>query len=276
VRPLSLDHLTVIDASPLELIEAAAAGGFDHVGLRIVQPLAAAEVADVIGQPALQRDLKAAMAATGVSVQLIESIWLGPDADPPSLEPALATGAELGARFVLVAGNDPERARLTGNLDRLASLANNYGLEIAFEFMPFTQVRRYEDATAIKREIGRDNLRLLVDALHLSRSGRDFHKLEPFDSSIVSYVHLCDARGAISASSDSLRAEARLDRYDPGEGELPLDAFLDAMPADAHLGIEVPCNRYAGLPPVERGRIAGRTARNWLKRHDARQAAAGH
>jgi sugar phosphate isomerase/epimerase len=270
VRPLSLDHLTVIDASPLELIDAAAAGGFEHVGLRIVQPLAAAPVADVIGQPAARRELKSAMAATGVSVRLIESIWLGPDANLPSLEPALATGAELGARFVLVAGNDPERARLIDNLGALANLAHGYGLEIAFEFMPFTQVGCYEDAAAIKHEIGRDNLRLLVDALHLSRSGRDFQKLEPLDSSLVSYVHLCDARGAVPSSSDVLRAEARQNRFDPGEGDLPLDAFLDAMPADACLGVEVPCSRYAGLPPIERGRIAGRTVRNWLKRHNAR------
>jgi sugar phosphate isomerase/epimerase len=267
VRPLSLDHLTVIDASPVELIEAAAAGGFQHVGLRIVQPLAAAPVANVIRDIALQRDLKAAMAATGVSIRLIESIWLGPDTDSLLLEPALATGAEHGARFVLVAGNDPERTRLVDNLARLTGLAHNHGLEIAFEFMPFTQVQRYEDAVAIKREIGRDNLRLLVDALHLSRSGRDFHALPPFDASIVSYVHLCDARGPIP-SPDKLRDEARLDRYDLGDGDLPLDDFLAAMPADACLGVEAPCSRYAGLSPVERGKLAGRAAHDWLKRYD--------
>jgi sugar phosphate isomerase/epimerase len=265
VRPLSLDHLTVIDASPLELIEAAAAGDFQHVGLRIVQPLAAAEVANVIGQPALRRDLKAAMAATGVSIRLIESIWMAPETDPAGLKPALATGAELGARFVLVAGNDPDRLRLTDNLGRLADLAHNCALEIAFEFMPFTQVRSYEEAVEIKRAVGRSNLRLLVDALHLARSGGDFHKLAPFEASLVSYVHLCDARGPMP---DDLRAGARLNRYDPGEGDLPLGDFLDAMPADACLGIEVPCSRYAALPPVERGRIAGRAARDWLRRHD--------
>jgi sugar phosphate isomerase/epimerase len=267
VRPLSLDHLTVINATPLELIEAAAAGGFQHVGLRIVQPLAAQPVIDVIGDAAVRHDLKAATAATGVSIRLIESIWLGPDADPRSLEPALATGAELGARFVLVAGNDPDRRRLIDNLAQLTSLAGEHKLEIAFEFMPFTQVKRYEDAVAIKRGIGRDNLRLLVDALHLSRSGHDFHKLEPFDPAIVSYVHLCDAR---RSKPDDLRAEARLNRYDLGEGELPLNEFLDAMPTDACLGIEVPCAQYASLPPIERGRIAGRTARSWLKHHDER------
>jgi sugar phosphate isomerase/epimerase len=270
VRPLSLDHLTVINASPRELIEAAAAGGFAHVGLRIVQPLAAQPVVDVIGDAAVRRDLKAAMAATGVSIRLVESIWLGPDADPAALEPALATGAELGARFVLVAGNDPDRARLTDNLGHLADLAQRHALEIAFEFMPFTQVRSCEDAIQIKDDIGRNNLRLLVDALHVSRSGQDFHKLAPLDASLVSYVHLCDARGAAPSSPDDLRAEARQNRYDLGEGDLPLDKFLDAMPADACLGIEVPCSRYTGLPPVERGRIAGRTARNWLERHERR------
>jgi hypothetical protein len=35
---LSLAHLTVLDAHPLELIDAAAAGGFNSVELRIVAP----------------------------------------------------------------------------------------------------------------------------------------------------------------------------------------------------------------------------------------------
>ena len=267
MRPLSLDHLTVINASPLELIEAAAAGGFQHVGLRIVQPLAAQPVVDVIGDAAVRRDLKAAMAATGVSIRLIESIWLGADTDALTLERALATGAELGARFVLVAGNDPERRRLVDNLGRLAKLAQNHALEIAFEFMPFTKVRSYDEAVQIKHEIGRNNLRLLVDALHLSRSGANLRNLAPFDASLVSYVHLCDARGA---PPDDLRAEARQNRYDAGDGDLPLTEFIDAMPADACLGIETPCARYAGMPPIERGRIAGRAAHDWLKRHEER------
>ena len=33
---LSLAHLTVLDADPLQLIDAAVAGGFDAIGLRIV------------------------------------------------------------------------------------------------------------------------------------------------------------------------------------------------------------------------------------------------
>ncbi len=60
----------------------------------------------------------------------------------------------------------------------------------------------------------------------------------------------------------------------PGEGELPLDDFLDAMPRDARIGLEAPCRAYAHLPPVERGRIAGRISRAWMERYEERRAAA--
>lgn len=135
--------------------------------------------------------------------------------------------------------------------------------------MPFTQVRSYEAALRIKHAVGTANLRLLIDALHLSRSGADFRKLAKFDPSIVSYVHLCDAPAAIPPA-DGLRDEARLQRLYPGEGELALDDFLDAMPADACVGLEAPCQSYAHLPPVERGKIAGRVARAWMRRHEVR------
>ena len=123
-----------------------------------------------------------------------------------------------------------------------------------------------------KRAVAAPNVRLLVDALHLSRSGADFRKLDRFDSSIVSYVHLCDAPAAIPPP-DALRDEARLKRRYPGEGELPLDDFLDAMPADACIGLEAPCKAYADLTPLERGRVAGRIARAWMQRHEARSRA---
>jgi sugar phosphate isomerase/epimerase len=267
--PLSLDHLTVIDAAPLELIDAAAAGGFDAVGLRIVTPLAAKEAFPVVGQPDLQRTLKSRMAATGIAIGLIESIWLGADANADALEPAMATGAELGAQLALVAGNDPDEGRLIDNLGRLARIAKAYGLDIAFEFMPFTHVRNIEQALRIKDKVAAPNLRLLIDALHVSRSGADMRALPKFDSSTVGYVHLCDA-WAKPPAADGLRDEARLGRFYPGEGGLPLDDFLDAMPSDVPIGVEAPCRAYAHLSPVDRARRAGEVTRAFFARRVAR------
>ncbi|WP_252406623.1 hypothetical protein, partial [Acinetobacter pittii] len=73
-RLLSLAHLTVIDAGTLELIRAAAAGGFDHAGLRIVAPTASDSIVPVIGDQAMIRAILAEMAATGVGILDVEAI----------------------------------------------------------------------------------------------------------------------------------------------------------------------------------------------------------
>jgi sugar phosphate isomerase/epimerase len=272
VRPLSLEHLTMIDASPVELIDAAAAGGFDMVGLRVVPPQPANQLMSGFDDPRFVRDLKAYSDDTGIAVGMIEAIWLAPETQPTDIERALAIGAELGAQFVLICGNDPDEARSVDNLGRIARDARVYGLEITFEFMSFVAVRDFEQARRIAHATGEPNVRLLIDALHLSRSGVDLSALAPMASTAISYVHLCDAAAAIPFG-DGLRGEARTGRLLPGEGELPLDAFLTAMPADARLGLEAPCRAYAHLPPIERGRVAGRVTRAWMQRHEAQQTA---
>lgn len=260
---VSLDHLTVLDATPLELIQAGAAGGFDAVGLRIVAPMPTDTIVPVIGEAALVRELKAQSKATGVRIGLIEAIWLAPTTDVASLEPALATGAELGARLVLVVGNDPDESRTTANLARLAEAARGYRLEIAFEFMSYICVRSFDQAVRVTGAAAQPNIRLLVDALHLSRSGQHPATLGKLDASVVSYIHLCDG-DRDPPPPEKLREEGRYGRAYPGEGSLWLPEFMDAMPADVPIGIEAPSRKYAHLPVVERGRIAGEVTRRFL------------
>lgn len=271
-RPLSLEHLTLIDASPRELIDAAAAGQFDLVGLRIVPPQPANQLMSGFDDPRLVRDLKKHSQDTGVAVGMVEAIWLAPETKPKEIERALAIGGELGAQFVLICGNDPDEARTIDNLGTLARDARGYGLEIAFEFMSFVAVNSLEQALRLARATGEPNVRLLIDALHLSRAGVDLNALAPLDATVVSYVHLCDGAAALPSDEAALRTEARTGRFYPGEGELPLDKFLAAMPKDARLGLEAPCRATAHLPVVERGKIAGRVTRAWMQQFEQRAA----
>jgi sugar phosphate isomerase/epimerase len=273
MNSVSLDHLTVLDASPRQLIEAAVAGGFDAVGLRIVPPQKSDTVVEVVGKPELKREIKSLLGQTGIRIGLIEAIWLAPDTDIAALEPALATGAELGARSVLACGNDDDEGRLADNLGGLASAARRYDLTIVFEFMSYVGVRTLADAIRLKQTVDQPNVRLLIDALHLARSGVHPRTLGRLDSSLVGYVHLCDA-AAEAPPPDKLREEGRFGRFYPGEGALPLFDFLDAMPEDVPIGVEAPCRQYAHLPPVERGRRVGQATRSLLERHDARRQAA--
>ena len=266
MRPLSLEHLTMIEASPRELIDAAAAGGFDMAGLRVVPPQPPNLLMPGFDDPRFVRDVRKHSDDTGVAIGMIEAIWLAPDTQPAAIERALAIGGELGARYALICGNDPDEQRTIDTLGRIACNARGYGLEIAFEFMSFVAVSSLDQALRIARATGEPNIGLLVDALHLSRAGVDLATLTPLASSVVSYVHLCDGIATPPADEAGLRNEARTGRFYPGDGELPLAAFLAAMPADARLGLEAPCRAYAHLPPVERGRIAGRVTRDWLAR----------
>jgi hypothetical protein len=63
---LSLAHLIVLDAHPLELIDAAAAGGFNSVGLRIVAPMPTDRMVPVIGDEAPTRQIERMLADTGI------------------------------------------------------------------------------------------------------------------------------------------------------------------------------------------------------------------
>src|SRR5580658_6346970 len=106
-RLLSLAHLTVLDAGPLELIDAAAAGGFDAIGLRIVPPMPTDMIVSVVDDRKMIREIELRLDATGVRIFDIEAVWLMPYTDVEALKPALALGRLFGATSILVIGNDP-------------------------------------------------------------------------------------------------------------------------------------------------------------------------
>lgn len=253
VRPLSLAHLTVIDAGPVTLIEAAADAGFDAVGLRIVAPPGATLRSPVLGDVPLQRRIKLRLAETGIKVWDVEAIWLGGDTDIGLLGPALDLGAELGATQVVVAGNDPDRSRMEANLAALCEAAHQRGLRVMLEFIPYSEVRSLADASAMLASIAPADAGLLVDALHLHRSGGGPADLAACDPALFSFMHLCDA--PLQPPRD-LRAEARGGRLLPGEGELPLAAFIAAFPAGTPVAIEAPTVRDTGASPTDRAKRA--------------------
>src|SRR5258706_11227327 len=96
---LSLCPLTIIRANHRELVAAAAAGGFDHVGLRLIAPRPGDPVHPLIGDQAAIRDLRALMQDHGIALADIESLWLSPATDPAARRPAPATRAAPGGRL---------------------------------------------------------------------------------------------------------------------------------------------------------------------------------
>lgn len=252
---ISLAHFTIMKAGPLELIELAARAGFDAVGIRIQPPMAADPITSVTGDAQMQRAIKSALRDTGMALLDVEAFWLMPDTDMDEFLAGIETGAELGASHAIVVGNDPDRAR---SLDRFASFCEHaklFNLTPMLEFIPYTQVRTLPEAHAFLMESGADNAGLLIDALHLSRTGGTPADLAKYDPQLFRYAHICDAP-AIVPPVNELRHEARSERLYPGEGGLWLDDFVRAFPAGAPFAIEAPAAKHAALGLAEQADLA--------------------
>lgn len=262
---LSLAHLTVLDAEPLELIDAAHAAGFDAIGLRIVAPPAAPPVAPVIGAAETIRSIERRLRETTLSILDVEAVWLLPETDPDDFAAIVETGARLGARFVLAVGNDPEPQRQVENFARLAESARAVGLRAMLEFIPFSRVKTLADARRLVTQAGVPAAGVLVDGLHLWRSGGDVADLVTLGDGELGYVQLCDAR-AEAPPAHLLRDEARADRFYPGAGALDLAGLLQALPAGLPLSVEAPSAAHAALPVMERARLCAEQTRRFLAR----------
>jgi sugar phosphate isomerase/epimerase len=260
---LSLAPVTINEIDPPELIAAAAAAGFDSADLRVLGAPGAAPVTPLIGNRPMIAAVAAACADTGVSIFAATGIWLVPDFSLEAALPALEVAARLGAEQFLAVGNDPEEGRMGENLARLAAAAATAQLGIALELMPYTAVNSVAKARRLIEAVGSANLGLVVDALHLARSGGTPADIAALAPRQVAYLQLCDAPEACPKSM-TLREESLNSRLYPGAGALPLQALLAALPADIVVDVETPVARDRARPPAERAVLAAAATRHFL------------
>jgi sugar phosphate isomerase/epimerase len=259
--PLSLAYLTVEGADPVQHIEAASAAGFAAAGLRIQSPSHLSGVQGVVGNPALIRDIRRVLAATGVRAMDAEVATLS--AEAKDYRPMVETAAELGFQFIQVVGEDPDLDRATDRLAAFAELAATFQLRLALEFMRFRSVGTLDAAVAMINRANKPNVCVLLDALHLARSGDNPTAIRAVPARLIAIAQLCDGH-AQAPPLGELASEARTNRLFPGEGALPLAAFLDALPPDIPLSIEVPHQSRAGLTARERAQRTATATRRFL------------
>lgn len=264
LRRLSLDYLTVSGASPVEQVEAAAAAGFDLVGVRFLAPSDLALEHDVVDDPVAIRAIVRACRRTGIRPLDVEVFFLGPQLDDARARRAADASAEIGASMLLAVIADADRPAALDRFCRLCDMAAGNGMDVALEFMRWSPVPTVDDALAFVAEAGRPNAGVCVDTLHLSRSGGRPEQVAALPRA-GSFVQLSDAPAALPPPGQ-MRDEARTDRLLPGEGELWLDRLLDTMPPDMPISVEVPHRGHAERTVMDRAAIAGEALRAFLAR----------
>ncbi|KND62002.1 Sugar phosphate isomerase/epimerase [Candidatus Burkholderia verschuerenii] len=244
-RKLSLSALTVLELTPPQMVACAAQAGYDFVGLRLL-PATETEVRhDIVGKTPLVRETLAVLKDTGIGVLDAEILRLKPGTTVADYEPMLVTAAEFGARYVLVAGNDPDESRMAERLAQLCDLAQPYGLSPSIEPMPWTDVKNLAQGARIVQAARRANTGLIVDPIHFDRAGDSPAALRDLPREWFGYLQFCDAPAERPADLATLLYQARCERAIPGEGGIDLAAILRALPDDLPLSIECPLEPWA-------------------------------
>lgn len=245
---------TLQDTAPLEYIEAAAFGGYDGVGLRVHRS-PGLPFHPVVGNAALIREMKQRIADSDLEVLDLYSFYLEPNTDVTSFAPALELGAEFGAKYATVMGNDPDWSRQRDKFAHVCDLAKHFGLICSVEFAVIRPLATLPQTVRLISEAGR-NAVICIDPLHVARSGASPADVKALDPKLVPYAQISDGFLEPGEPNPALFGKLGLGtRAMPGEGKLPLRQLMAALPRGIPLSVELP---IALAPP-------GTSPRDWAK-----------
>lgn len=266
-NPVSLAFLTLPHVPVCEAVRIAAETGFDGIGLRLLPAAPGEPHYPIYDDAETLREIQAILRDTGLAVFDAEIVRLKPETDVTDFLSFLERAAALGARNVLVAGDDPDEARLTDRFAAFCALAADHGLTGDLEFMPWTKVPDLRTARRVVEAAGAPNGAVLVDALHFDRAGVTLDELRALPSERTNYVQFCDGPADYDRSDEGLIRVARGARLFPGEGAIDLAGIARCLPPGVPVSVEVPnLARDRHVPPTKIARHALASARAILDR----------
>ncbi|WP_131739634.1 sugar phosphate isomerase/epimerase family protein [Actinomadura roseirufa] len=281
---LTLCAMTVRGASFPDRLRAAAAAGFDSIGLSLAQYRAALRE----GQD--DRSMRSLLDHHGLRVAEIEAPWDwaadGPVREDGTGGPAAREDGELlfhaletlgCEQFNAVVFTAHPHGHLVERFTALCARAATAGARVAVEFMPFSELRTLPAAWRLVRESGASNAGVLLDHWHYVRSGGTPDQLAavPRDRILsvqlndvqlndvqlndvqLNDVQLNDGLPQLEAQShDDMREEARHRRLLPAAGAAGFVHLLRRLGVSARMSVEVWSDALERLTPDEAARLA--------------------
>lgn len=264
---LGIGMLSVFGLPPVELVNLAA-----DLGCRLVSAALQGMPLVPLGYPrfsltddaGLRQKVLAVMADRGVTISLGDGFLVLPDADMSAFRADLDVLAELGVPRINVVSLDPDLARSFDQFAALTEHAAHRGIQTLLEPVPGLTVGDLPTALAAVEHVGRADFRLLIDTMHLVRSGSGAADLAAINPARIGYAQLNDT--TLRPRGGNYMGEAMFERMVPGEGELPLRDILSALPPDIVIELEVPRRSLAldGVTPIDRLRPCVEAARRLL------------
>jgi sugar phosphate isomerase/epimerase len=264
---LGIGFLSVFALPPVELVDLAADLGCKYVSTVVQgQPLVPLGFRpySLRDDAALRRELLAAMKHRGVTISLGDGFLVLPGAEMHTFCADLDVLAGLGVPWINAVSLDPDLRRTFDQFAALTELAAQRNIRTALEPVPGLTVGDLPTALAALEHVGRPDCRLLIDTMHLVRSGARPADLAAVDPDLIGYAQLNDT--TLAPRLDNYMEEAMFERMVPGDGELPLSEILSLLPSDIVIEIEVPRRSLAldGVTPIDRLRPCVEAARRLL------------
>lgn len=239
-RALSLEPLTLPDVQAPDLVRIAGDCGYSHVSFVLNTPVPAMRRDSCVTDLARRAEIGAALRTHGLGVSTIECFNLTADADVTEFEAGLACGGEFGARTAsAIVWENGDRDDVLAKLRHLCDAAAEHGIGVNLEFIANSaSMGDLDTAVALARDADRPNARLMLDLTHVMRTGATLDQLRALPPDLVGGAQIAD--GPLYLAQEDLLAEAGGNRQTPGEGEFPIREFVELLPPDIVLGVEVP------------------------------------
>jgi sugar phosphate isomerase/epimerase len=267
---LGIEPLSVMGLPPVSFVNLAADLGLNYIAI------AMSAMPNPYGYPpfslvddaSLRRQTIAAMRDRGVSISLGDGFVVREGVDMRDRAAEFEIMAELGAEQVNTVSFDPDLNRSIDQFGVVAELAAANGMRSTLEFAPTLAVADLPTALAAVRQVDRPDFRLLIDTMHLIRSGSGPQDIAVLDPDLIGYIQLADV--PLQPIIPNYMEEACFERMVPGTGELPLLDLLAALPRHLVIGLEVPqrSEADAGVAPHARLGRCVEAARSLLAKID--------
>jgi sugar phosphate isomerase/epimerase len=190
---------------------------------------------------------------TGVIALDIEPIIPSEDGSDFA-EQLIEAAAVIGARHILFTSRLKDQARTTDRYQQVCEMALAHGIKVVCEFLPIFPLNTLSMAAEIVANSQATNGGVLIDNLHLSRSGSSIEDVLAMPTELFPYLQICDAPADRPTDFGGLLDEALNGRLCPGEGSLPIIELLQAVP-DVPLSFEVRSKFLRDITdPVERAK----------------------
>lgn len=257
MESLGIEFLSVFGMPPVDFVSLAADLGCRHISTGLESnpysslgfpPFSLREDA------ALRREMTAVMRDRGISISLGEGMNVRAGTDVRDRGPDLEIMTELGVHRINTVSLDPDPDRSVEQFGLLAEMAASFGMETTLEPSPGLTIGDLRTALYAIRQVGRPDFRLLIDTMHIVRSGSTPDDLAALEPDVIGYIQLSDA--PLVPTTSNYMAEAMFERMAPGTGGLPLLDLLAALPRDRVIGLEVPIRSQAEAGVGTRDRLS--------------------